>query len=372
VTVIPPGRSAVPLPAFPASNGPSVAQPAQPNGAPPPPPAPNGAPPAALPGGVEHLPQPGTPVAGPHGEHVVVEGHEDEGNPFHGFYFTGDYLLLKPRRNAFDFAVVSPDRTTTPGGNVADVQWDTDSGYRLATGFALPGHDWSVGFTYTYLHTHGGGEEVAPAGGALFATLTRGGSFDQVDSAVARASFNYNVFDVDLSHKFKCHESFDLVVFGGGRFAWIDQSLSAVYNGGPDKATNDTVTSPVTFQGAGLTIGSEGLWNFYHGLGIYARARGSLLSGTFHNTLTETANNGTVSIVNVNERYQQIVPVAEMGMGLSYCGEHWHLSVGYELANWFNMVNSVDFPDSSNIGKVGRRTSDLSLEGLAVQLGLAF
>ena len=41
-------------------------------------------------------------------------------------------------------------------------------------------------------------------------------------------------------------------------------------------------------------------------------------------------------------------------------------------SDWFGMVDSLDFPDSSNIGKVGRRTSDLSLEGLAVQLGLVF
>jgi hypothetical protein len=206
----------------------------------------------------------------------------------------------------------------------------------------------------------------------LYATLTRGGSYDQVDSAAAANNIDYNVIDVDISHRIKVSETFCVNVFGGGRFAWIDQEFSAVYNGGPDKATNDTVSSPVFFNGAGLTFGSEGQWNVWHGLGVYARARGSLLSGQFRDFLTETTNNGSVVIVNVAEKHDQIVPVAELGLGLNYCSDHWHLSVGYELANWFSMVNSPDFPDASNIGKVGRRTSDLSIEGLAVQLGLAF
>ena len=50
---------------------------------------------------------------------------------------------------------------------------------------------------------------------------------------------------------------------------------------------------------------------------------------------------------------------------------HWGLrsllGVGYDLANWFNMTDSLDFP-STNIGKPERRTSDLMLEGLSVQV----
>ena len=92
-------------------------------------------------------------------------------------------------------------------------------------------------------------------------------------------------------------------------------------------------------------------------------ACGSLLSGQFRNNLTETANNNTVVVVNVSEKYDQIVPVAELGMGLNYCAEHWHVSIGYEVQDWMNMVNSVDFPDTGSFGKVGRRTSDLSLKG---------
>jgi hypothetical protein len=323
--------------------------------------------------GVETLPQAGAHASGPAVDFSPTgEGDQDEGSYFHGLYFTGDYLLLLPRRNALDYAIVSPNSTQTPGGSVVSADYNTESGFRIGTGYKVPGQDWTVGVTYSNFSSHGDTSAAAPAGGALYATLTRGGSYDQVDTASAASNIDYNVIDIDISHRIKVSETFNVNVFGGGRFAWIDQELSAVYNGGPDHAVNDTVTSPVYFNGAGLTFGSEAQWNLWNGLGIYAKARGSLLSGQFRNFLTETTNNNSVVIVNVNEKYDQIVPVAELGMGLNYCSEHWHLSIGYELANWFSMVNSIYFPDAANIGQVGRRTSDLSIEGLAVQLGLVF
>jgi hypothetical protein len=336
-------------------------------------PAASGGLPTALPG-VEPLPQagpahPAGPVVGalpPSGD------HQDEGYWFHGLYFTGDYLLLRPRRNALDYAIVSPTTTLTPGGTIESVDFHTESGFRLGAGFCLPGHDWSFGVTYMNFSSHGDAAAAAPAGGALYATLTSGLSYGQVGTARAFNNLDVNVLDFDLSHRFKVCDTFCVNVFGGGRFAWINQTLSAVYNGGPDNATNDKVDAPVYFNGAGLTVGAEGQWNFGHGVGLYARARGSLLSGQFRDYLTETAGNGSVAILDVNEKHEQVVPVAEMGLGVNYCSEHWHVSVGYELANWFDMVNSPDFQGASNFSKISRRTSDLSLEGLAVQLGLAF
>jgi len=178
--------------------------------------------------------------------------------------------------------------------------------------------------------------------------------------------------DLDIARVISVSPHLDLKVFGGGRFAWIDQKLTAVYNGGSFNAQNTTVSSPVYFHGAGVTAGAQGFWKIYEGLGLFARVRGSMLSGQFRNFLTETDQNGTVSVVNVRERYYQVVPVTEMAVGAAYQGEHLFLSVGYELQNWFNMVNSPDFATGNSIGKLSRRSSDLSLEGLAVQLGFIF
>ncbi len=235
-----------------------------------------------------------------------------------------------------------------------------------------------VGATYTYLHTNDNQGISAPPGGNLFTTLTRSGGFFDASTAVAMTNLNYNVLDVDFSKRFSPAHSLDLTVFGGGCGAIIDQKFDVIYNGGTSGAVNDHVSSPVYFYGGGLTFGMESQWMIYEGhsphtgLSLYARARGSLLTGEFRNFETETNANGTVVITNVYEKTQSVVPVAELAFGVAMEWEHLNVRVGYEITNWFDMVNSPSFTDAANIGNITRRTSDLSLEGLAVHLGLSF
>jgi hypothetical protein len=288
-----------------------------------------------------------------------------------GLAFSADYLFLKARRNALDFAIAS-DHVDIPSGTLESLDWDSRSAFRFGAAYQLPADHWWIGATWTYFHSQDTRLLTSPPGGTLFATLTHAGGIDDVSTAFGASNIDYNVIDLDLSRKIEVANSLDLKLFGGGRFAWIDQKLDVTYNGGSLNAVNDHVSSPVFFRGAGLTVGGEGFWNVYRGAGLFAKVRGSLLSGQFRSLLTENNNNGLNTLVNVREKYYEIVPVTEIGLGIGYNGERLSLSVGYELSNWFNMVNSPDFPDGSGIGKLGRRSSDLTLEGLAVRLGLAF
>jgi hypothetical protein len=78
-----------------------------------PPPAGVTAPPAPpmplLDGGVPPLPE-------AHAEEAHAE--EAERGLLSGLILGGEYLLLHPRRNALDYAVVSPDPNLTPGGDI--------------------------------------------------------------------------------------------------------------------------------------------------------------------------------------------------------------------------------------------------------------
>ena len=287
-----------------------------------------------------------------------------------GLFFDADYLLIKPRRNALDFAIVAPNRDQIPSGAVESLEWQLRSAFRFGAGYEFA-NGWRVGAHYTYLHSTDSATVNAPDGGTVYATLTRGGTFDEVATATATTNLNYNVLDIEASKFTALSDTLGLTVFGGARAAWIDQKFVAVYNGGPLGATNATVDTPVNFSGGGLTFGAEATWKIYRGLGLYARARGSLLSGRFTDSLTETNNNNQNVIVNVGERYYQLVPVMELGAGVSFQTEHVYVGLGYDVVNWFNMVNSLDFP-STNIGKPERRTSNLTLEGFSVRLGVIF
>jgi hypothetical protein len=321
--------------------------------------------------------EPLTPSAAPSGPTVIHTvddpcAWEGEGHLGAGLFFTGDFLFLQPRRGALDFAVVAPTIAALPAGNIQSVGLDAHSGLRAGLGWQMPQDGWTIGVEYTYLHSNGSSAFAAPPGGALFSTTTRAGGIDDVTTAAATANLDYNVIDLEISRKVPLGDSTDLRLFGGGRLAQIDQKFDALYNGGSLGAANAHVSSPVNLQGAGVTAGGEYTWRVYRGLGLYARARGALVSSQIRNDLTETNNSDRTLIVALHENRYQVIPVLELGVGVALEWEHLFVKVGYELTDWFNLIDSPDMPDGVGIGRVGRRGGDLSLEGLALQLGVQF
>jgi hypothetical protein len=304
-----------------------------------------------------------TPETAPPPPAVEAEIQAAEGScPCGKFFFVGEYLLLEARRSDLDFAV-SSGPGGFPIGSVESVNWSGNSGFRVGGGYELPDH-WDVGVYYTYYWTDGNRSLGAPAGGTLYASTTLpSGIVSAVDSATAHASLNYNVLDIEFGHWIDAGHSAAVWIGGGGRVAWIDQRFDGTYNG--NTAFLATFSSPINFDGGGLRIGAEGDWKLCHGLGFYGRAFGSLLTGDFRTSLLETNNSGASVLVNVSDHFRKVVPVAELGLGIYWQQNNWRALLGYEMTNWFGLVDSPDFAhDFAN--KLTYRTGDLSLDGLRV------
>jgi hypothetical protein len=287
-----------------------------------------------------------------------------------GVWFArGEYLLMEPRRRALDFAIVDPNTDGNPQGRIESLDWEYSSGFRVGGGYRLQPDGLEVGAYYTYLYSHTNRGLEAPAGGTLYATLTHPGFVDAVNTAAASASLNYHLVDLELGRRWVLGESFQLWAGGGGRFASIRQSLTAVYDG--QTAFLDRVSSPVRFDGAGLRAGAEGTWLMGRGFSLFSRLYGSLVLGDLRTSLEETNGAGTLSIADVDERVWQVVPVVELAVGIGWQRDWLRARVAYEITNWFGLVDSPDFVhDFTN--KLGRRESDLSLDGLAAELEVTY
>jgi hypothetical protein len=283
-------------------------------------------------------------------------------------FLEGDYLYLKPRRDALDFAVLSPS-TATVGGSVESLDWRRQSGLRAGGGFRFC-EGWEYGTYFTYLHSSADQSLVQPAGGAIFPTLTHPGFIDQVTSAIGTSSLNYHVIDTELARRLDMNESSSVKIYGGGRFAWIDQGLDAYYDGGDARQAH--VSSPIRFTGGGFLVGGEGRWNGPWGFSLYARADGSILIGDFKTSLQETNNNGATLDVDVRRGFHKLVPAATLGLGVNWKYRNLQVSGGYELTNWFGLVDSADFVDDVHPAKMSRRAGDLSLEGLVIRVEMGF
>jgi hypothetical protein len=284
--------------------------------------------------------------------------------------FSVDYLLVRPRRRADDFAIVDPHDNLTPEGDIRSIGYDMSSGVRAAVGYRPDGTLWETWFTYTYLHAGGSAVAVAPDGGLIYPTLTRPGLVDNANSASASNNLAYNLYDVDSVRRVAGDDSFSLRLGFGVRYATVDQTQQAYYFGRDANGTH--VFSQANFDGAGPTLSGEGRWVLPWGLSLFGRARGGLLVGEARNTLRETDNFGATGNANVGERYYTTIPVLEMGTGVAWEYRNMRLAIGYEVANWFNLIDSPTFTNDFAEGKLGRRHGDLSLEGLFLQLGVAY
>lgn len=321
---------------------------------------------------------PSQPVPGPMGHDSPVVP-ETDGIPVEvppadvwnsGLFVDAEYLFMRPRSRELDFAIVDPSNLGAPIGSVQNLEWEWNSGVRIGGGYRLPPDGWQVGVYYTYFHSGTSSAIGAPPGGTLFATLNHPGDMELADTAAANSSVNFNVVDLELSKTLAFHDSFTLRFFGGGRYAWVQQRLNAEYNGGD--FSNDLVSSPVDFNGGGLRVGAEGDWDFGWGCSIFIRASGSLLIGSFNTSLVETNNSGATTLVNVTDNFDKVIPVTEIGLGFAWHYHQFTVSAAYELADWSNLVDSPDFVDDVQQGKMSRRTSDLTLDGFIVRMEWAF
>jgi hypothetical protein len=357
-----------------ASAGAGLAQYAPP---PPPPPAvrpPANLPPADLPPPAAHSQPPVADLTPPEFANHPPATHSCDGcracdNPAE-WLFSVEYLLVRPRRRPDDFAIVDPSNNLTPEGSVRSVGFDLSSGLRAAVGYRAAGSPWETWFTYTYLHADGDRTATAPPGGLVYPTLTRPGLVDTATTAVGKSSLTYNLYDLDAARRVAGDESFVLRMAFGSRAAMIDQDLRGFYNGGT--ANRTLASTRVEFDGGGPTAGGEARWLLPWGFQMFGRAKGGLIVGEVTNTTRELDNGGLTVNANVRERYYTTVPMLEMGTGVSWEYRNLRVAVGYEVANWFNLIDGPTFVNDFAEGKLGRRHGDLSLEGLFVQLGVAY
>ena len=153
------------------------------------------------------------------GTHSVEAAHGG------GFFGTAEYLLFRPRRGAFDFAISDANRDLVPNGQLQSLNYELRSGVRAALGYGLGASGWEILFEYTYFASGTDRTITAPASGTLYATLTRAGLNDEANVASANASLQYNTYDALVARHVNVDQFTTMLLFGGFRFASIRQSF---------------------------------------------------------------------------------------------------------------------------------------------------
>ena len=306
-----------------------------------------------------------------HGEghaaaHDAIHAVHDEG----GFSGAAEYLLMRPRRGLFDFAIRDPNRNLIPEGELASANYQLRSGVRAGIAYRVPESAWDFQTMYWYYRSNANADAFAPAGGTLYATLTRPGLNDEVTSARATASLEYNVWDAVIGRRFALDERTTIRPFAGLGWAIIRQRFAVQYDGGD--ANRGRVNANSNFNGFGPLAGIEGQFNVTDHWHLSVRGVGGLFTGTVRNPFNETNNAGLTTYANLAFNTRKVVPVASLALAGGWQSGRVTFRAGYEVTNWFGLIDQPRLTGELSEGKVVTRTADLSLEGLFVHFGLSF
>lgn len=311
------------------------------------------------------------------GEHDEIPGYMTPFIPGHGgWYATGEFLLMRPRNTDFDYAIRGAGGATSLAtlGPIDSLRYGMGTGFRTELGrrFGEAGL-WEAGFAYTYFTANENGNsrnDGAPAGGALFPTLTRPGLTDRALSATANADLDYQLFDLLAARRVLVDDNFAVRLIGGGRFADIRQTFNAFYNGAD--ARNAAVRTRSRFQGFGPIIGAEAVLVGWRGFHLYTRATGGLIAGRNTNRLIETNDAGATTYVNTSYDVRKVVPVTSIAIGGGWQYRTLSIRAGYEVTHWQGVFERPRFVDDVSQGKIITRPANLTLDGLFLQVGITF
>lgn len=306
----------------------------------------------------QHLP--------PAATHLECEPkHKDDS----GFYGWAEYLLIRPRVRALGYAIVDPVDDLSPQGTIERLNLETRSAFRVGGGYRFKS-GWEFGGSYTFLRSGDEAGVGAPPGGVISPQLTRPGLVDRVDIAAASAGLDYDVWDLEIGRRFQLDETFGIRFATGLQFAAIYQDLTADYDGRDALMTRSSFRDD--FFGVGPFIGGEGEWRLPHGFSLFGSGRVALNYGDFTTRYLETDDGGLTVNANITEDFSEIIPMARLGLGLSWRYGRFHARAGYEVTNWFNLVQRAYNYDDFGDGKFALHRSDLSLEGIFIRLGWAY
>ncbi len=317
-----------------------------------------------------------------------------------GWYASGQFLSWKARRSTTAYAGnLSP--VTGPGINAGDsysnslieTNYDRDPGFRLRMGYVTENR-WDIGLQYTYFNSNGASAVGDPTmdSDSVFTNLGDRSLYDDaglngdfedgiVDFAQETISVRYNVFDVVMGRWVNLNHGFALRFIGGLRFAEINQASNVTYANLEAAADLDqyNLDRRVTMKAWGFTTGGEVHWGLGDsGLSIFTRGQLSMLRADFDLSRLDVANNLSSDIAIRGDRLEttKIVPVMELALGGRYEYNGFYVGVGYEFANWFNMLQDLDRVGYDDINDettpVRADRGDLTFDGWFVEAGVTY
>ena len=243
---------------------------------------------------------------------------------------------------------------TVPFGEIGVADPPYDIGFRLGAEVRLAA-DAGVFASYTFFEGDATSSVVAPVipggGGAVGSLVHHPGA--AITGSVGPVDADYEIsFQLgDVAYRKlllrDCNQY--VSVFGGARFAQLEQDFAQNGNFGGGQAGVINTLTDIEFVGAGPMAGIDGAYQIgVTRFSVYGKALVATLTGQFdsnYRMLNETTDSQLALAMWQDDR---IVPMLDYELGVAWTSTQGHLrlAVGYMVSYWFNTVTTPVFVDA--------------------------
>ena len=283
-----------------------------------------------------------------------------------------DVKYWQMRRRDLDYAASSSNTALAIGeGTIHELVFDADSGFQASMGYATE-DGWKIGFRYTNFRTDENDSLIRAPGETLFSTRSHPKFNEEAITADVDSLFDMNIFDFEVRGPIVLSERASLNVFGGIRWADVDQEFNTVYDG--FDFVNGEINNLHSMDAVGLRLGGEGTWTLLKGLYLFGGAETSLMYGSHETSLRETDEiNGVRDVlVNVSDKYQQAITSLSTTVGLGLNAKDYEFRIGYEFNVWYNLADRLVFLDDTHEAIFSHSNHDVVLDGFFARMSVKF
>ena len=311
-------------------------------------------------------------------------------DPCGGWNAHVDYLYWTVRNCQMDYAVPydDDDDDGLSIGSVKSVHPSYESGVRIGAHKDCGCFTYGIDYTWyrsdttsTVIDTDG-----HLAGSYLVDDYTE---LSQGDIDLARGIYDldYDVVDLIVGYDLCSGECFDLSMFGGLKFAFIDQELETLYSSSTtiegESNNYDQANLRSNMDAYGLQFGVNSDYNIWRCVDLYGLFSFDLFAANFDRSFkyitTTDGGSTTTTHANLTADCWDIVSAINLGVGLKYHVPNCYfkcvdatLSIGYEFHQWLNHPGFMKYTNESGEITFDHSLQSLSFDGLVISLDARF
>jgi hypothetical protein len=298
--------------------------------------------------------------------------------------------VLRTTDNNQDFAVLSSDEgSILATGSSKIIQSKYETSFKVGA-FYSPGGPRDYAISYQAFDNTGDARLIPPFeqpdGNAyvrLIASLAPPSFGQDAESATAHDDYRYDSIDAEVGENLRIGEKLALRLFGGVRYANMNEHFKAYYFGGDfDPVLGARSNFDFGFWGVGPRVGASGRYPLPWGFHLFGQASVSLLVGE------QEAEIGFVDpwLASDEPEYDafvhrdygvRVIPALDMraGLGWERLIRDWgtfFVDGGYEFQNYFGAVEQLSWGPAEAPGALGENTGDFGIDGFFFRGGFRF